>query len=246
MIADAHAHYNDAAFDGVREDIIVNAVRQCGIIVNAGVDEESSRGCALLAERYGGLYAAVGIHPQHRGDVSALAGLCAERKTVAVGETGLDYRDADVNERQRQRELFIAQIQISKSYNLPLVIHCVNAWGDMTDILRRYRPFGIMHGFTGSAEAAAELVRMGMYISFGGRLTYDNAKKAHKALLAVPDDRLLLETDAPFGPAAGRMGERSGWEDLGITAAFAARMRRMTEEDLVKTVNDNTARIYEI
>ena len=162
----------------------------------------------MLAEKYSGIYAAVGIHPQYSGDMSVIERLCTHKKTVAVGETGLDYRNADAAEKQRQRDLFTAHISIAGKYNLPLFIHCVDAWGDMTGILRSHPVRGVMHGITGSAETAAELVRLGLYISFGGRVTYPAAKTANAALRAIPAERILTETDAPYAPPYPHAGER--------------------------------------
>ena len=248
MTADSHAHYTDSAFDGICDTVVSESLAACGIIVGSGYDTDSSFAALALADRYDGMYASVGIHPQYDGDVSVIEHLCATRtaaKIVAVGEIGLDYRNADDAERSRQRDMFVSQIEIAEEYDLPIVIHCVKAWGDMTEILRRYRPKGIMHGFTGSAETAEELLRLGMYISFGGRLTYPDARKAHRALCAVPDDRLLLETDAPYGAPAGHEGPSCGTM-LYDTAAFAAMLRGTRTEDLTARINENTARIYGI
>ena len=121
-MTDIHAHYDDPAFDKDRDTAVRNALLSADIIINAGISDTRSESTVMLAEKYSGIYAAVGIHPQYSGDMSVIERLCTHKKTVAVGETGLDYRNADAAEKQRQRALFTAHISIARKYNLPLII----------------------------------------------------------------------------------------------------------------------------
>lgn len=237
-MTDTHAHYDDPAFDADRNDAITSALKVSDIIINAGISDIRSESTVALAEKYDRIYAAVGIHPQHSGDLSVIERLCAHEKVIAVGETGLDYRNADNAEKQRQRELFTAQIEIAKKYNLPLIIHCVDAWGDMLSILCGSHARGVLHGFTGSAETALTLVRQGFCIGFGGRITYPGAKRANAALRAIPKDRILTETDAPYAPPAPYFGRRCEGYMMRDTVSYISRSldcdESIFEENAVK------------
>ena len=243
MMPDVHAHYTDPAFDADRDSALAEALESCSYIINAGWDVPSSAAALALAAEHDNVYAAVGIHPQYHGssdDIAAMAG-----KAAAIGETGLDYRRTDMEERQRQRDMFERHIEIAKEYNLPIVIHCVDAWGDMLGILRHYRPRCVLHGFSGSAETAREAAGLGAYISFGGRATYPAAKKAHRAIAAVPRDRLLLETDAPYSPPVPYSGRCVG-NMLAATAEFAAGIIGITAAQLEDIVSVNASALFEI
>ena len=243
-MTDTHAHYDDPAFDPDRDNVTDRALSVCRYIINAGISVPRSQSSLTLAQKYDRIYAAVGIHPQYDGDISAIEGLLSEDKVVAVGEIGLDYRNADAAEKDRQRELFTAQLELSKKYTLPVIIHCVDAWGDMLGILKSIPVHGVLHGFTGSAETARELVDMGLYIGFGGRATYPGAKRAVRALADVPDDRILFETDAPYAAPYNYRGQRCEGYMLADTVAFAAKVRGVTPERLSALSDENASALF--
>ena len=219
-IFDTHAHYFDRRFeneangaDGILQSIMPRPVSN---VINVGTNLQNSRLAIAQAARYDGMYAAVGIHPEdchYIDDVSAaieeLAELLGtpesrdERKIVALGEIGLDYHYENYGEipmdKEKQMIFFRAQMEMAQLIEIPVIIHDREAHGDCFETVLRYPGvIGVFHSYSGSAEMAKELVRRGWYISFSGTLTFKNAARVREAAMAVPRDRLLIETDAPY------------------------------------------------
>ena len=213
---DTHAHYDSRKFDADRDQVL-SALPGQGVelVVNPGCDLESSRKAVGLAERYPFLYAAVGVHPEDcadwtDGDVEELRALAARPKVVAIGEIGLDYYWPENPPRELQKQVFRAQLVLARELDLPVIVHDREAHGDCMDMVREFPGVrGVFHCFSGSAEMAGELVRLGWMISFTGVLTYKNARKAVEAARAVPLDRLMIETDSPYMAPVPHRGERN-------------------------------------
>lgn len=219
-IFDSHAHYFDARFE--REvsggaDAILRAVlgQTVQTVVNVGTNPETSRRAVGQAGKYEGMYAAVGIHPEDchfLNEEESLAELKkilgdaqsrARDKIVAIGEIGLDYHTDFFGEvpldKAKEMRVFEAQLALAKELDLPVIIHDRDAHGDLFETILRYPGVrGVMHSFSGSPELAREYVRRGWYISFSGTVTFQNAARVREAVLAVPRDRLLVETDCPY------------------------------------------------
>ena len=219
-IFDTHAHYFDRRFENEPNgaDEILQSImpRPVTNIINVGTNLQNSILAIQQAERYDGMYAAVGIHPEdchYIEDVStAIEELSCllgapesrdERKIVALGEIGLDYHYENYGDipmdKEKQMTFFRAQMEMAQLIDLPVIIHDREAHGDCFETVIRYPGVrGVFHSYSGSAEMAKELVRRGWYISFSGTLTFKNAARVREAALAVPRDRLLIETDAPY------------------------------------------------
>ena len=129
---------------------------------------------------------------------------------------------------------------------MPVIVHSRNATEDTVEILKEYRPKGVVHCFSGSAETAKEIIKIGMYIGFTGVLTFKNAKKALKALEAVPIDRLLMETDCPYMAPDPFRGRRCDSSMIAYTAAKAAEVKGMSVEELLKITYRNGIKMYDI
>lgn len=217
-IFDTHAHYYDKRFASDVEggaDAILQAIMPDPVakIVNVGTNCENSRIAIEQAAKYEGMYAAVGIHP---GDchaikdadkaLSELESLLQDRardKVVALGEIGLDYYwqeyDGIPMDKQKQAYFFDAQMELAEKYGLPVLIHDRDAHGDSFEtVLRHPNVKGVFHSYSASSEMARELVKRGWYISFSGTLTFKNANRVRESARAVPKERLLIETDAPY------------------------------------------------
>ena len=252
IIFDSHAHYDDRAFDGDREAVL-SALPEAGVcgVINCGVDILSSQKALALAKQYPFLWAAVGIHGQEAGrakpgDLNRLLPLLDEPRAVALGEIGLDYHYDDGAPRDVQRELLERQLQIAVERDVPVILHDREAHEDMWKLLQRYKPRGVMHCFSGSVEMARDLVGIGMYIGLGGAVTFKNARRPIEVAAWVPEDRLLIETDAPYMTPAPFRGKRNSSALIPYTAEKIAQVRRMTIEQILRITKENTERLFGI
>lgn len=252
IIFDSHAHYDDRAFDGDREAVL-SALPEAGVcgVINCGVDILSSQKALAIAKQYPFLWAAVGIHGQEAGrakpgDLNRLLPLLDEPRAVALGEIGLDYHYDDGAPRDVQRELLERQLQIAVERDVPVILHDREAHEDMWKLLQRYKPRGVMHCFSGSVEMARDLVGIGMYIGLGGAVTFKNARRPIEVAAWVPEDRLLIETDAPYMTPVPFRGKRNSSALIPYTAEKIAQVRRMTIEQILRITKENTERLFGI
>jgi len=247
-IFDTHAHYDDLVFDEDRETLLASFAKKnvCGVI-NAAVDLPSCKTSLALAHDYPFVYAAVGVHPSELSELSiadleptmeALARLYADEKAVAIGEIGLDYH-YDTVPRTVQQQWFARQVELAVALNAPIIVHDREAHGDTLNILKRYRPNGVVHCFSGSVEMMKEVVSLGMYVGLGGAVTFKNAVKPVEVAKAVPADRLLLETDAPYMAPVPLRGKRCDSTMIAYTAAVIAAVRGITVEELLMQTEQN-------
>ena len=250
-IFDSHAHYDDSAFDGDRYELLdrLFSGNVCGII-NVGCSLETCESSIALAEKYGHVYAAAGIHPEDAGKLpddylSRLERFAAHEKVVAIGEIGLDYY-YDGYDREAQLRVFEEQLKLAAKLDKPVIIHSREACADTMSLLEKYRPRGVMHCFSGSAETAERVVKLGMYVGFTGVLTFKNAKKAAEACAVVPNERLLLETDCPYMAPTPYRGERSHSGMIAQAAARMAEIKGVTCDEMLKICEENTKRLFAI
>lgn len=251
-IFDSHSHYTDQAFDPDRDELLEELPQKgvCNIVTVASSMDDSAE-CIALAEKYGYIYAACGVHPESEKTtpddfISDLEKLIrSSDKVKALGEIGLDYH-YDGYDRERQITLFTKQLELAKALELPVIIHSRNASEDTMEILRRYRPKGVLHCFSGSAETAREVISLGMYISFTGVLTFKNAKKALKAIAEVPSDKLMLETDCPYMAPEPFRGKRCDSSMIAQTAAAAAQAKGMSVQGILDITCRNAREFFDI
>mgnify|MGYP002675249032 FL=1 len=248
-IIDSHAHYDDSSFDADREEVLRELFSgEICKIVNIGCSVKSSYSSVKLAEEYAGIYAAVGLHPDAADEIDRIEEirrLCDNKKVVAVGEIGLDYHYEE-HSRDIQKKAFEEQLRLAAELDMPVVIHSRDAWEDTMEFLRKYRPKGVMHCFSGSAETAREIVGMGMYVGFTGVVTFKNAKKALKALEAVPLDRLLVETDCPYMAPEPNRGKRNYSGYLPYTVAAMAAVKGVSPDEMAEITAENAERLFNI
>ena len=216
MFFDTHAHYDAEQFDPDRDEILAGLPgRGVSLVVNPGCDIPSSRAAVALAERYPFLYAAVGYHPESCGpwreeELEDLRQMAKHPKVVAIGEIGLDYYWEEKPPKELQQQVFRAQMALAEELDLPVIVHDREAHGDSLAVVREFpRVRGVFHCFSGSAEMAGELVRLGWLISFTGVLTYKNARRAVEAARAVPLERIMIETDSPYMAPVPHRGTRN-------------------------------------
>lgn len=250
MLFDTHVHLLDERFDGDREAVLAQLTGQ-GVenVVEASSDLENSIHAAAFAREHHIVHAAVGIHPHSASDWNGqaeaeLRTLLKEPKVVAVGEIGLDYH-YDFSPREKQKEVFEQQIWLALDADMPIVVHSREATADTLEILKKYPGVrGEMHCFSGSAETAKELVKMGFYIAFGGALTFKNARKTIEAAQAVPLDCLLVETDCPYMTPVPFRGKRNEPAYVRYVAEKLAEIREIPAEEIVRITEENAKRFF--
>ena len=243
---DSHAHYDDARFDGDRDELLATLPEAgiCGV-VNPGSDLTSSRTALQLAEVYPYVWAAAGVHPHSASDgTEGIAELLDHPRCVAVGEIGLDYH-YDTSPREAQRAVFREMMALAAECDLPVIIHDREAHADCMDIVRAFPTVrGVFHSYSGAWEQAAELVALGYCLSFTGIVTFPKTQRALEVAARLPADRILLETDAPYLAPVPVRGRRNDSRHLPHIAAVLAAARGVGVEELVTTARDNTCRLF--
>lgn len=253
-IFDTHAHYDDEAFQEDRADVLGTLLPEGGVVrvVDCAVDLLSSVRVLDLAHEYDYVYAALGIHPEQageerKGDLDMIAELLQkEEKAVAVGEIGLDYYWEENAPRDTQVDLFSRQLELSNDLGLPVIIHDREAHGDTMECLKKYKPAGVLHCFSGSVEMMKEATKLGLYIGLGGVVTFKNARKAIEVAAEVPLDKLVLETDAPYMAPVPYRGKRNNSTYIAHVAKKIAEVRGMDAQELVDICNENGKRLFQM
>ena len=261
---DTHAHYFDKRLDeiGGADKILKEEVFDKGVgrVVNVGTNNENNLICIVQAQKYDGMYAAVGLHPEDiryckgslEDEIETLRNIIGDKtnrrakKIVALGEIGLDYHyegfDKDI-----QANFFDAQMCLAEELDIPVIIHNREAHGDCFEcVLRHPNVRGVFHSYSGSAEMAAELIRRGWYISFSGVVTFKNATRVREVVASVPTERLLIETDCPYltpHPFRGRVNH-SGF--IRYTAEAIAEIKGMSFEEIVEITDRNGLELFQI
>jgi len=254
MLFDTHAHLDDDRFDFDRDEV----VRQCletgvSLILNAGSNIGTSVKSIALAEKYEFIYAAVGVHPHDASDMDeetagVLAALAENKKVKAIGEIGLDYH-YDLSPRDIQKRRFAEQIDLARQLKLPVIIHDREAHQDVMDIFKKTRikeVGGVLHSFSGSAEMALECLRLGLFISVSGPVTFNNARKTVEAVKEVPLDMLLIETDSPYLTPVPMRGKRNYPGYVRLVAEKIAEIKGITFEEVAQKTMENGKRLFRI
>ncbi len=251
-IFDSHAHYDSERYAEDR-DSVLSQMPENGIcaILNCASDIESAYKSTELSEKYPFIYAAVGVHPHEAEDVSedyisVLRELSKHEKVVAIGEIGLDYH-YDFSPRDIQKKVLCEQIELAQELDLPVVLHDREAHGDMYEILEKYAPVkGVMHCFSGSVELMKQSVKLGLYIGLGGAVTFKNARVPLEVAEAVPLDRLLLETDAPYMTPVPYRSKRNDSKYIVLVAEKIAEVRGITAEEVLSAAEENARRLFDL
>ena len=245
-IFDSHAHYDDERFDADRDELLQRIHRE-GVeyIMTIGSDLASSRAACRLAERYDFIWFAAGIHPEQAGDApadyrEALKELAAHPKCRAIGEIGLDYYWAENPPKELQQEVLRRQLALAQELRLPVIIHDRDAHADTLAIVREFpQVTGVFHCFAGSVEMAQALIKMGWMLSFNGAATFKNAKKAPEVIAAVPLEKLMIETDAPYLTPVPHRGERNDSSYVRFVAEKIAEIKGISAEEVEKATWEN-------
>jgi TatD DNase family protein len=263
MFVDSHTHLCYPDFAEELPQIIERAqAARVTRIVSIATDLEAARKTLGIAQRYEAVYAAVGLHPGEVPNVSLcdmkeLAQLATEPKVVAIGETGLDYyREAkdDAALRQQQKDLFWAQLELAKERMLPVVIHNRAAEGDILEILgthakslpKEWRPWGVMHCFSGNEKFAFDCIELGLLISYTGILTFKNATALREVARKVSLDYVMLETDAPYLAPVPHRGQRNESAYVPLIAEVLAQVKGVSLEEISRATTGNARRLFRL
>jgi TatD DNase family protein len=254
MLFDSHAHIDAKRFDEDRDEVIQRAkANGVHFIMNPGVDLESSKKAIELAEKYEGIYAAVGYHP-HEAKLmddtmlELLKSLAKHEKVRAIGEIGLDHH-YDHSPRKVQKEWFIKQVRLAKSLNLPVIIHDREANADTLKILKNEKAFEsgvLMHCYSGSKEMAEQYIALGAYISLAGPVTFKNAKTPKAVAEFVPLDRILIETDSPYLTPEPNRGKRNESAYVEYICNQIAQLKGISFDKVAEATTANAKKLFMI
>ncbi|GAB6179079.1 TatD family hydrolase [Desulfotomaculum defluvii] len=251
MLIDSHAHLDNERFNEDQTQVIARCEEKLTAVINVGYDLVSSGRSVKLADSYPFIYAAVGIHPHDAKEapekyLEQLRKMAEHPKVVAIGEIGLDYY-YDLSPRDIQKKVFREQLQLAKELNKPFIIHDRDAHGDIMQILREEAPYpagGVMHCFSASWEIAQECMKLGLYISLAGPVTFANAGKLKDIAEIVPLDRLLVETDCPYLTPVPHRGKRNEPAYVQYVVDHVARLKNMDAQELAQRAAENTIRLF--
>lgn len=251
LIFDSHAHYDDAKFDNDRDELIKSMLdKNVNTIINCGTDIDNSNKCINISKRFERVYCALGVHP-HEADsvnnnfIEKLKNLFDFKKAIAVGEIGLDYH-YDLSKRENQIDIFEKQIKLALEINKPIIVHDREAHKDTLDLLKKYKPKGVIHCFSGSVEMAKEIINLGMYIGIGGAVTFKNAKKIVDVVKQTPLNRILLETDAPYMTPVPYRGTRCNSEYILFTAQKISEIKCIDTNKILEDSTENACNLFSI
>ncbi len=250
MITDTHAHIFWNNFDEDRLAVIERA-REAGVsrMLVVGTDLETSKQCFELCAQHEGLYPTAGIHPHDAESASPeilaeIRALCSREDCVAVGETGLDYFK-EYSPAALQRDNFRFHLKLARELDKPVIIHCRDAHADTLKLVQEYPGVrGVMHCYTMGVEELPGYLEAGLYISFSGVVTFPKNVENRAAAAAVPEDRLLVETDCPFLAPQGKRGKRNEPALVALTLAHIAEVRGVETEALAIVTSANAERLF--
>lgn len=251
MFFDSHAHLDDVRFDVDREEIIASLqLNNVSMLINVGTTLRLSEKSVEMAEKYPFIYATAGIHPHdtknmNEETLNSIKELLKHPKCVALGEIGLDYH-YDFSDKDTQRYWFDRQLKLARDLNKPVIIHDREAHSECFEMVKDNGVKGVFHCYSGAAELAEELIKLGFYISFTGGITFKNAKKAVEVIDAIPLSKILIETDCPYLTPEPFRSKRNEPKHVMYTAKKIAEIKNMSLEEIAKITLENAKRCFSI
>ena len=250
---DSHCHIDFRDFDGIRDDVLKEA-QDAGVhtIVNVGADIESSERSVSLAQRHEMVLATVGVHPHDARTLDEkafrrLSELAAEDKVVAIGEIGLDFY-RDLSPRPVQKVAFHKQMQLAVEFKLPVVIHTREAFQETLLIAAEYAdllPGGVFHCFPGDVDEALQVIKLGFVIGVGGVVTYDKSRLSRVAA-AIPLDKMILETDAPYLAPVPHRGQTNHPAYVRYVCDKVAQLRGISPAEVEKATDRTCQKLFRL
>lgn len=249
---DCHTHLDDARLIGEVDGIVKDFAKDgLEFVIDASSNLETTKCAFALAQKYKEVYATIGCHPNDAADfdkelADIMAAYATDKKVVAVGEIGLDYH-YDQPSKEVQRKVFVRQLALADDFKLPVVLHIRDAYGDALEILNNnaglLKNGVLLHCYSGSAEMAREFLRFDSFFSFGGAITFKNAKK-EEVIRAIPTEKLLTETDAPYMTPEPFRGKTNYPKLIKYTYAKMADVLGADFHELEAVVRKNTLSLF--
>lgn len=257
FFVDSHAHLDDSAFDPDR-DAVIDRAREAGLkyllAISGGGGPDDLASAVPIAERHDWIYSTVGIHPHEAKKAEErhfeqLRAAVRNSKVIGVGEIGLDYY-YDNSPREEQKQVLIRQLEIARQARKPIIIHCREAWEDLTDIIEAHWKSaglgGILHCFSGSMEIARKFIDWGFYVSFAGNVTFKKGDGLRAVAREIPLDRLLTETDCPYLAPVPHRGKRNEPAFVREVTRALATLRNLSEQEMGEHAVRNFMRLFHL
>lgn len=252
FLVDSHSHFDAVEFDADRAAAHARALAAgVGIQIVPAVDAVGWPKLKAVCAQFPGLHPAYGLHPMYLADhrpahLRQLRGWIERERPVAVGECGLDYFVEGLDP-ERQRHYFDGQLALAAEFDLPVIVHARRAVDAVIAAIRSFPGVrGVVHSFSGSAEQAAQLHKLGFLLGIGGPVTYERANRLRGLAAAMPLEQLLLETDSPDQPGAAHRGERNEPAHLVEVLDVVAELRGMTSRALAKASAANASGLFNL
>lgn len=251
LIFDSHAHYDDERYNETLDSLLQEMPsKKVGGIITCGTDLISSKKCIEIAENFDFVFAAVGYHPTCIEADTVFNASCFEElikhpKVKAIGEIGLDYY-WDTSLKEKQIQLFEEQLAFANKHDLPVSVHDREAHQDTLSLLKKHKPKGVVHCFSGSVEMAREILNLGMYIGVGGVITFKNAKRLIEVVRETPIEKILIETDAPYLTPEPYRSHTNDSAYLIFVAQKISEIKNLSVDEVLYITNGNAAKLFKI
>ena len=254
MIFETHAHYDDEKYKADREELLTSMpAKGIDYIINVGANIEGSKKSIELAEQYEYIYAAIGVHPSdieclNEESFAWLRSKSTWKKTVAIGEIGLDYYwEKEPEVQVAQQKWFSRQMNLARETELPVIIHSRDAAKDTMQLMKEIHAEeinGVIHCYSYSKEMAWEFIKMGYYIGVGGVVTFKNAKKLKETVENIKKKKILLETDCPYMAPEPHRGTRNDSTNIVYVVAKIAELKGVTEQEVMAVTSQNAHDLF--
>lgn len=244
-LVDIHCHLDFKDFDNDREEVIKRALRENIWMINIGIDIKTSQKAIEIAEKYEGVFASIGLHPDEKENfnIDYYHQLAKHPKVVAIGECGIDLKTRNLN-LESQKDLFKKQIELALEVKKPLMIHCRDAHREVIEILKKSKHYGNIHFFSGNWEQAQKYFDLGFTISFTGVITF--ARDYDEVIRKAPLDKIMIETDAPFVAPVPFRGKRNEPFYVKEVAQKIAEIRNEPYEKIAEITTANAIKLFNL
>ncbi|MEO0076770.1 MAG: TatD family hydrolase [candidate division WOR-3 bacterium] len=251
VLFDSHCHLSDRAY-AANLDEIINRANDNNVqyLLTVGLDIDDSLASIKIANKYPNVYCSIGIHPHDAktmrdNDIEQLSKLATHHKVKAIGETGLDFY-RNYSDRLSQEKAFHTQIDLAQKLDLPVILHIRAAYPESKEILKQHNYYkGVLHCYSGDELFAQWAIDQGFYISFSGSITYDSPKL--KAIAqTIEEQRILIETDAPYLAPVPMRGKRNEPAYVKYVAEMIAKIRNISLAEIAKITTENAKNLFNI